>query len=279
MIDQVMSPFFVEDRNVPVWRYLRFGGFISALRARKLRLTLLETYAMPDEKTGFASDPYEASVPESVKQSDCQIINQMDPMGDEEPLTVFDEDNSPHRRMASVEFRRRNVLKAVYVSCWRQGKESEAMWHLYCPEKPDMGVNETGIALLSTYSKLERSICRPGTMVSPIEYIDYQNGQFARHSHPYDQALHKRDAFIHEQEVRVLHFNAEQYGRACAEPNFVAPPDDQIAWDASEVLDKIVLSPRCSQERLAEVRAAVHEVAPALAQKVVLSSLAEPPRY
>ena len=81
------------------------------------------------------------------------------------------------------------------------------MWRLYCP-------GEDGVAIRTAFAKLRDSVNDPHTCVSEVKYFDYRTGQFLRHIHDWDPAFHKRIAFKHEQEVRVLRHDVADWRQA-----------------------------------------------------------------
>ena len=257
-----------------VWRYLPLERLLTAIETHQLSLTLLGKYSK--------DDPYETSVPKLVEQDDCQIIYQSQVMcgfADDEDIeaTHYEElgesDLVRHRRLIA---RRRALLRSAHASCWRSGDESEAMWRLYCPEKDKV---TTGVAIRSTFQKLQDSIKDVSTVVSAIAYIDYKTDRFVRHREPYDPALHKRKAFEHEQEVRVLRFSPVDFERAGTDESHSAPERVTIAWNADAVIEKVVPNPRAAAGYLEAVTRAIESVSPSIAKLVQASDLAETPGW
>ena len=77
---------------------------------------------------------------------------------------------------------------------------------LYCPA-------DDGIAIRTTFGKLRDSVNDPHTCVSEVKYFHYRTGRFLRHKHDWDPAFHKRIAFKHEQEVRVLRHDRADWNK------------------------------------------------------------------
>ena len=266
-----MEPLPRSSPHQHVWRYLPLKWLLDAIEMQHLSLTLLGKYSK--------DDPYETSVPKLVDQDDCQIINQgMADFASEEYGSAGHEPAGPNdlARYRSLKARRRALLRSAHASCWRLGDESEAMWRLYFPEKD--GVT-TGVAIRSTFQKLQDSIKDTSTVVSAIAYIDYKTDRFVRHREPYDPALHKRKAFEHEQEVRVLRFSLADFERAGTDKSHSAPERVNIAWNTDAVIEKIVPNPRGAAGYFEEVARAIENVSSSLARTVQASDLAETPGW
>ena len=258
-----MEPLPRSSPDQEVWRYLSLGRLLDALEKKHLSLTLLDRYSK--------DDPYETSVPRAVDQDDCQIIYQgMAEFASEEfGFAEHESGSNDHERYLSLKARRRALLRSAHASCWRSGSESEAMWRLYCRDG-------NGVAIRSTFQKLQDSIKDASTVVSAISYIDYKTDRFARHRDPYDPALHKRKAFEHEQEIRVLRFDPEDFTRAGTDESYSAPEYVYIAWNPEAVIEKIVVNPRCAAGYFEEVTRAIETLSKEIARTVHRSDLAEP---
>ena len=102
----------------------------------------------------------------------------------------------------------RKLRGSTYVSCWcLNNHESEAMWRLYCGDKQ-------GVAIKTTYKKLSETLLENSEMyIGRVTYIDFDCGGFQfiqlddnwppehKYFYPF---MHKRDAFSHESEVRIV---------------------------------------------------------------------------
>jgi len=147
------------------------------------------------------------------------------------------------------------------------------MWRLYCP-----GVD--GVAIRTTFAKLRDAVSDSHTCVSEVKYFDYKSGRFLRHNHDWDPAFHKRIAFKHEQEVRVLRHDVADWRKAYEDDAFRLPAGYELQWDPVAVIEEIIVNPQSSLAYCDTVRRAVASVAPALADKVKRSDLVtEPVRY
>jgi hypothetical protein len=166
------------------------------------------------------------------------------------------------------------LLRSAHASCWRYGPESEAMWQLYCGRRD-------GVAIKTTFGKLESSIDPfPHTCVSLIEYRDYRTEGFKRHQHRYDPALHKRLAFSHESEVRILRCVAGDFEQAAGNEKFDAGASFELpGWDLETVADEIIVNPLCASEYLSTVVATIGRISKPLADRVRASDHQAPPQW
>jgi len=270
----VYEPFLPADESAQVWRYLDLDKLLWAIREKKLWLTLLEQFRLK-------SDSFEASVPEQTKAIDAlvtrgkeHLYNQVMPSF----LEPGSRSTAPRYelldKLADIARQRKALLRAAYASCWCMGEESEAMWQLYSRGKD-------GVAMRTTFSRLKDSVRHdPYTIVSRVEYIDYRKGALARHKYDYDPALHKRIAYRHEQEVRVLRARQEDFIRAGQFPQFSADEHVAIDWEPEAIIEAIVLSPLSPEAYFEVFKDAIKRHSPILAELVQRSELiTDAPRY
>jgi Protein of unknown function (DUF2971) len=265
------DPFLPPNDEIPVWRYVAFHKLLWAIRQKKLWLTLLDVF----RRNG---DPYEASVPRATKDADFLLGNS----GTNFLATNFPSSGSSvgpcpqeaQRRdfQTWISRKRRALLRAAHASCWRYGEESEAMWRLYCDP-------HVGVAMRSTSAKLRDSVRDPHAIISPVKYIDYSAESFGRHVHDYDPALHKRVAFKHEQEVRVLRVRKDDFTQAENDETFTTADHLEIDWDPEFVIDQIVVGPQCPEDYVNIFKEAIDRLSPLLASRVIRSTLVEAPLY
>jgi hypothetical protein len=267
------------DPATELRRYTSLYALEHMLRDEELRLTRVDRF----------EDQFEGSVPK--QQIDDQLpafssVNAMLMMGESVTAqvptggpTLPRPINDPWTRMT---IRRRVATRSAHASCWNWGDESEAMWRLYCK---DDGVLGQGVALRSTFGKLEGSIAHHNLIIGRVVYRLYHQGP--AFNDDLDPFMHKRLGFECEREVRVLSFNqphystlalalAGQYGFAPAP----APPAElseyiYLAWRPLDIADAIVISPYASEAYEERVRAAVAAIDPAAIGIVELSLLSE----
>jgi hypothetical protein len=265
-----LDPFIPEDTSIAVWRYSQFWKLLYALQNGKLYLTLLDELRLH-------FDPYETSVPATTHADQVPTLS-----NNSAAAQFFD---GWHENTASppcgrpgedgwarISRLRRGLCRCSHASCWRWGEESEAMWRLYCP-------GGDGVAIRTTFAKLRDSVTDPHTSVSQVEYFDYKAGRFSRHKYNWDPALHKREAFKHEQEVRVLRHDVADWDKASKDDAFRMPTGHELDWDPAALIDEIIVHPQSTPAYCDTVRGAVERVVPALAEKVKRSDLAAEPLF
>jgi hypothetical protein len=191
MQQQEFHPAFCQpsDENAAIWRYMDFPKFAWMLTYRKL--------FVPHISLLLHQDPFEGSTT-SVRYE--KMRKQLNETTDNEHKAIT---NHNMRLMQNVS---RSYSHSYYVSCWHMADhESDAMWKLY-------GRSNDCVAVKSTYRNL-LSIAPPYSRVGMVRYIDYNKDDFASFN-MFDNIMHKRLAFKHEQEVRMV---------ASAFPNGVDP--------------------------------------------------------
>lgn len=97
---------------------------------------------------------------------------------------------------------RRLVKESTFINCWCMEPESEAMWRLYCG-------NDKGVAITVSYQEIEVSCIMRGLFIAPVKYIDYGRERFPQGNVLYP-FFHKRRAFGHEREVRIVKWCSDQ---------------------------------------------------------------------
>lgn len=76
------------------------------------------------------------------------------------------------------------------------------MWKLYCP-------NNEGIAIQTTYHKLASSLPKEKHLfMGKITYLNYETESFDNWNY-FNPVMHKRIAFKHEKEVRIVKANID----------------------------------------------------------------------
>jgi hypothetical protein len=157
-----------RDAAIPVWRYLTLAKFISVLTEKALYFS----------RADLLGDPFEGTIPA------------------QNAINVSTQFCDPTRPDLIIKVRKMWRL-FTYVSCWHLNEtESEAMWRIHCP------TNE-GVALKTTYAKLGRSIPSNDFYLGTIRYLDYRS-QLMLLDNAFNPVMHKRKAFEHEREARVV---------------------------------------------------------------------------
>jgi hypothetical protein len=252
-------------------RYMSFAKFVAMLSSHTLHLCRLD-------KLGD-KDRFEGSLPRGARDRLVQeLIAQLERDPPAELIEARKRWSSAGRTAewqaeAQVRAYTLALRGSTYVSCWSQGPESEAMWRLYCE-------GHEGVAMLTTLQKLRTSLARADVLIEPVRYIDYQRESLPGRDY-IQQLVHKRIAFVHEREVRVLHRPGGKLHIPL--PGEEPPPpgdsDVHLAWDPERALSGVVVSPFAPEWYPAAVRAVVEAFAPKLADRLALSELRADPVY
>lgn len=154
------------------------------------------------------------------------------------------------------------VRRAVYVSSWYLGEhESEAMWRLYCP-------GGQGVALRTSYARLaDTAAAQPDTWVGMVRYLDYDAARLPERD-LLAPVMHKRIAFAHEREVRIVAVRPEALDDGRPGPSGV-----ELEWDPAAMVDEVYIDPYAEAYFAGAVRAVVRRMAPTLEPRLVWSRM------
>ena len=164
-----------NDPAVSVWRYMDLSKLAWLLTKKKLYFSRLDQL----------QDPFEGS---STRRTLDGIKQFLERSGHQKAweniLNVF-----------------RQSRTQMFVNCWYAGnEESEAMWRLYCS-------GDHGVAIQTTYNTLIESIRNnENVSIGRVTYVDYEKHHFPD-SNLFYPVMHKRLAFAHESEVRLVQSN------------------------------------------------------------------------
>lgn len=250
-----------RDKEAVLWRYLDLAKLIALISERKLYLMCAD--AFKDKHEGSVTDPMIRTLKEQFLGKSFNIVT----------LSNF----------------RKKLKESTFISCWCMGPaESEAMWKLYCGE-------EHGVAITATYQDIEASLPDSSFKMAPVIYLDYQNEGFPQDNLIYP-FFHKRKAFAHEWEVRIVkikydqlegsrvenHLTKAQYQEEVklkqlikVETGMVIP----IELDVINTIRDIVVHPDAPDWYFAAVKEVVNKFIPELGQRVVWSTMRSEPLF
>jgi hypothetical protein len=155
-----------------------------------------------------------------------------------------------------------SIHEDIYGQCWSRLKESDAMWRIYSPSKTGVQIS-TSVEKFKSLDGIEK--CYLGSVVYFETIPDLLEKMHSRKNHPYDFALHKRMAFNHEREVRLL-----THGQSLpTRPARIALPFDPCAF-----IEGVTLDPRAEDWYVNTIARYCERVG--LAVRPVKSSLYEP---
>ena len=208
-----------------LWRYMSFSKFVAMLSQKGLYLRRSD--AFPDR--------WEAAIgPAALKPIyDKSLIDMMSevvshaPADGEEPLSAEAQGEIARDLARQLSELNRKLRLNTFISCWHEAPgESEAMWKLYSYD------NTEGIAIVTDCRTLKRVLPRkPYCAIGCVQYRDAEIGPSA----PLHRFFHKRRAFAHEKEVRLVHLRAD-----------VEPGDDLgliVPVNLKQLIRHVVISP------------------------------------
>jgi hypothetical protein len=178
-----------------LWRYMSFSRFVAMLSQQGLYFRRSD--AFPDRWEG-------AIGPASLKPLYDQRLNELmteaigGPQPDDvEPLTPEAKLKTASDLVLQMSELNRKLRLNTFISCWHEAAdESEAMWKLYSYDSSE------GIAIVTDCRTLKRLIPRKyAVTIGSVQYRDSDFGPSA----PLHRFFHKRPAFAHEKEVRLVH--------------------------------------------------------------------------
>ena len=160
--------------------------------------------------------------------------------------------------------------------------DSDAMWHLYCGE-------EYGVAITATYQDIEANLPDSSFKMARVIYKDYQNEGFPQDNLIYP-FFHKRTAFAHEREVRIVKIKYDQLEGVRVENHLTEAQIQEevklkqmlkvetgmvipIEWDVIKTIRDIVVHPDAPNWYFAVVKEVINKFIPELGQRVIWSSM------
>jgi len=154
------------NENDHLFRYISLAQFISLVENRKLYL----------RKVKIWDDPWEAP---------------------DDQLPIIREDGEPI-------FSESLITTSTVGQCWTYEKDSDAMWRIYSPDRQGIMI-ETIANEFNNIDNLRRAFLSKVIYYNKRNYIEKRNEIAKNHSYfiSGDLAL-KREAFMHENEVRLL---------------------------------------------------------------------------
>jgi hypothetical protein len=193
-----------QNPDAKVWKYIDLSKLIYTISKKQIYLTRLD----------LLGDGYEGTLTKSFMETLIEFSK---------------EKNDPHI-VNAVRSSAQLGRTSTYVNCWRMDEhESEAMWKLYCP-------NNQGVVLQTTYNKLVNSNTDKNLHIGMITYIDYETDFFQAEDNLFYSVMHKRKAFEHEKEVRIV--TMQHYME-----NKPLLPGKTFNWDISGCIENIFVNP------------------------------------
>ena len=252
------------SRDKKLWRYMTLDKLIDILSTNELFFTSINSYSTTDPFEGLqpriALDGMKnmySSQQEELLNDAYKVREYLFKANEGMPPDIFknihqdfekiiNNLNKINLKFEDIYFR---TLKSTVVNCWHQNEsESEAMWRLYSE-------NNKGIAIQTTVQDLIDSIDNERIFLSEIKYIDF----YDKNLKPSDCIVNgsigpllKREAFKHEQEVRLYFTPSIDY--ACITAKEYSYSNERIDVDVSKLISKIYISPYATEPYISSVR-------------------------
>jgi hypothetical protein len=230
-----------------VWRYMALSKLESMLQSGSLYFCRLDQ---------FAGDPHEGSV--SPKHRDSLLSFMLADGVSNEKAGEANRD---------METWRESFRRTVYVNCWSENEsESDALWQLFS-SKDDC------VAVQAQYKSLVEVIRPQDDMyLGRVTYVD--DTPFGPMHHA---AMFKRTAFAHEREVRLLKLpDIESFIKGDRKPG---PRGISVPVDLAGLIQRIIVSPYCTQCYFEEVVTTIEKYVPPLASRIQWSQMRAIPRF
>lgn len=242
-IDRISHPCFPQPSKIDMglWRFMSLEKLLWILSHKSLFLPRLDTLNDPHEgATSLGAVLFRIKKHQGFKR----IL-----------LDLLPKTNKAKRGL-------------LFVNCWYfNDDESEAMWRLYCGAK-------TGVAIRSTYHRVINSLTDAmDVYMGLVTYIDYGKESFPDDDIFY-KVMHKRNAFIHEREVRIV----KQLSMT-DDLNATSHKGLDIDFDLEKIIDNIYVNPYASQWYFYAVKEVVAKYSEKLGESVKWSNMRTGPLF
>jgi len=202
---------FIAPTNprTKIWRYMDFTKFLSLLEDSSLYFTRSDRF----------EDVYEGSTP----HANAEMFE-----------SVYAGTEAIHNLKVWTDLMTW-TRKWTYINCWHMNKgESYAMWKLYA---------QTGeaIAIQSTYERLRRNLPTEAN-VGIVLYKDYDI-EVIDDCDTFERYLHKRESFVHEQELRVVVQDLPYDGHNFDQSEPEGPAGRSMQVDICDLIENVFVAP------------------------------------
>jgi hypothetical protein len=209
------------DSEGILWRYMDLPKLVSLLSKSELYLVQLASL----------EDTWEGKFPPAVRQA----------------LIAFYDSNAWNQgrsrsaippQFNPADWMSTEIRKTAYVNCWcMQKHESAAMWQIYG--------GTSGVAIRTQY-RLLRDALPSSVFIGQVQYIDPETTEFP-HGNALNLIMHKRHFFRHEEECRVVKWNAEKKDFLSLDQTRMGisnyPYGERLSIDLTKAIQDVVVSP------------------------------------
>ena len=194
-----------------IWRYMDFSKYVSLLTTETLWFSRVDKF----------EDPYEG-------------------MPTAKDLERLSKGNKRERSVVIEHFKEKS--KKVFANCWYKNRgQSDAMWKLY----PN---SQQGVAIKSVVSDVRSAIKSSYEPIfANVHYIDWEQNRIPPNS-VLAPSLHKREAFEHEKEMRIL-IRHESWDDLSTHPyaRSSTPSGLQVQVELNDLIKEVFTSPKASE--------------------------------
>lgn len=222
--DDLVQP----DEGMEVWRYMDFSKFVAMLQTKSLFFASLSTFDADDPWEGYPSRAnFSAARPVLVTKEPSQpgeVVGHVSTLSE-----VFGdqvEDFLHARKEAAA--RARNTF---FINCWHlNSEESDSQWKLY-------GGNAFSVAIVSNLKRIKKSILDAQDVYGgQIRY--YKAGEVIPDGNVFFPIVHKRLAFVHEREFRLIVWKPDLLKSSNTLPGL------GISICLEALIERLIISPR-----------------------------------
>ncbi|MCK1455197.1 DUF2971 domain-containing protein [Bradyrhizobium sp. 35] len=145
-----------------------------------------------------------------------------------------------------------NLAEDWYGQCWTLNADTDAMWRIYSPDKDGIKVRTTVRKLFDSFYDARDTFADLKYLIGKVQYkteaeiaalmgrTTFANIAFGGQATGFARLLSiKREAFIHENEVRLLFQDLD--------PKRASGVAARFGFDVNKVCDEVVLDPRLDQ--------------------------------
>ena len=254
-----------SNKSVVLWRYIDLAKLVALLNDKKLHFARADVF----------KDRHEGSFTKPMwEKLEAQFAER------------------PGLRETVSKFFKQHMKESAFVSCWCMEPESEAMWKLYCGDN-------YGVAITVVYRDIEASFINQGLLMTKVKYLNYQVDEFSLDMAFYP-LFHKRLAFAHEKEVRIVKWFSEHIPGKRDRDHTPTEEEKRIdeyelkrgeelkvergigillEFDVGTLIRNIVVHPYAPEWYFNAVKLVVEKFTPVLEEKVEWSSLRTEPLY
>lgn len=249
--------FDTPSDGTTLWRYTTWGRLCDVLARRALFFARAIAF----------DDPWEGSYPEHQFSLES-TAKKFGHLVQDNPEVLTQMHNGQLGLKAAFEVTRLTSA----VSCWHMAAgESDTHWRIY-------GHSGEGVAIRSTVGHLKQALEVYGersVFIGAINYVDFATTLLPS-GNGFWPIVHKRRAFVHDQEVRAVVWERETEPGGAPKPAF-GEKGGYVAVNVPTLIQEVVVSPLAGPSFVETVREVIGRFD--LACEVRRSTLLDPPSY